>query len=152
MSVRRIAITKAASIVLAAACIAGCGAPAVKPPDAGATGAQAVPKPSPDSSATSAPNAAGEKPAEPALSLAEQELVKGVKSYEDGDYKTAARQLQTALNFGLSGRSEQVKAHKYLAFIDCVSSRIPACRDEFRKAFAIDPQFDLEPAEAGHPL
>lgn len=152
MSARRTAMTKAASIVLAAACIAGCGAPAVKPPDMGATGAQAAPKPSPETSTTSAPGPATPKPAEPVLSLAEQELAKGVKSYEDGDYRNAARQLQAALNFGLSGRTEQVKAHKYLAFINCVSSRIPACRDEFRKAFAIDPQFDLEPAEAGHPI
>ena len=152
MSVRRSTITRMASIALAAAWIAGCGAPAVKPPDAGAAGAQSAPGPTPESAAASAANAAAQRPAEPALGLAEQELAKGVKSYEDGDYRSAARQLQVALNFGLSGRAEQVKAHKYLAFINCVSSRIPACRDEFRKALAIDPQFDLEPAEAGHPI
>lgn len=152
MSPRLTAMAKAASILLAAAWMAGCGAPAVKPTDPGATGAQAAPKPPPASSAAGAPNPAMEKPVEPVVGLAEQELVKGVKSYEDGDYKSAARQLQAALNFGLSGRAEPLKAHKYLAFINCVSSRIPACRDEFRKALAIDPQFDLEPAEAGHPI
>lgn len=152
MSARLTAMAKAASIMLAAAWIAGCAAPAVKPMDASATGAQPAPKPSPASSASSGPNPATEKPADPVLGLAEQELVKGIKSYEDGDYKSAARQLQAALNFGLSGRAERLNAHKYLAFINCVSSRLPACRDEFRKALAIDPPFDLEPAEAGHPI
>jgi hypothetical protein len=150
MTERVNALMKAASVVLAAAWIAGCGTPAVKPPDGGANGAQTAPKPPPELPST--PSPAPQAPAEPALGLAEQEFVNGLKSYEDADYKNAARQLQTALNFGLSGRAEQVKAHKYLAFINCVSSRIAACRDEFRKAFAIDPQFDLEPAEAGHPI
>ena len=152
MSSRLTATAKAASILLAAAWIAGCGAPAVKPTDAAATGAPAASTSSPASAAAGAPNPAIEKPAEPVVGLAEQELVKGIKSYEDGDYKSAARQLQAALNFGLSGRAEPLQAHKYLAFINCVSSRIPACRDEFRKALAIDPQFELEPAEAGHPI
>ncbi len=144
-------VAKVAATLLAAAWVAGCGAPAVKGPDGGATGAPSAPAPSPPL-VSSAPDPAAARPVEPVLGLAEQELVKGIKSYEDGDYKSAARQLQAALNFGLAGRAEQVKAHKYLAFINCVSSRIPACRDEFRKAFAIDPQFELEPAEAGHPI
>ena len=153
MNARPISLAKAASMLLAVAWIAGCAGPSVKPPDAGAAGAPIATKPSPEQSAASAADAAAmQQPAAPVLSLAEQELAKGLKSYEDGDYKNAARQLQVALNFGLSGRVEQVKAHKYLAFINCVSSRIPACRDEFRKALVIDPQFDLEPAEAGHPL
>lgn len=151
MNVRRTVIARAASTLLAVAWIAGCGAPAVKGPDGGAAGTQPAPVAAPPPVSRAADPAA-DKPAEPVLGLAEQELVKGIKSYEDGDYKSAARQLQAALNFGLAGRAEQVKAHKYLAFINCVSSRIPACRDEFRKAFAIDPQFELEPAEAGHPL
>ena len=45
-----------------------------------------------------------------------------------------------------------MRAHKYLAFIDCVSERIPACRDEFRKALRIDPGMELSTAEAGHPI
>jgi hypothetical protein len=44
-----------------------------------------------------------------------------------------------------------VKAHKYLAFIHCVSDRAAACRDEFRKALAIDSKLNLTAAEAGHP-
>jgi hypothetical protein len=151
MNTRRTMLAKVAWALLAAAWVAGCGAPAVKGPDGGTTGASPAPAPAPPP-VSSIPDPAAARPVEPVRGLAEQELVKGFKSYEDGDYKSAARQLQAALNFGLAGRAEQVKAHKYLAFINCVSSRIAACRDEFRKAFAIDPQFDLEPAEAGHPI
>jgi hypothetical protein len=151
MNTRRTTLAKVASTLLAAAWVAGCGAPAVKGPDGGATGVPSGPPPAPPP-VSSAPDPAAARPVEPVLGLAEQELVKGIRSYEDGDYKSAARQLQAALNFGLAGRAEQVKAHKYLAFINCVSSRIPACRDEFRRAFALDPQFELEPAEAGHPI
>mgnify|MGYP001549986536 CR=1 FL=1 len=46
---------------------------------------------------------------------------------------------------------DQIKAHKYLAFIDCVSGRQPQCREEFRKALDIDPNLELQPNEAGHP-
>jgi len=85
------------------------------------------------------------------LSKSKQELRSGVKSYEEGAYKTATKQFQTALDLGLGARSDLAKAHKYLAFITCVSGREQSCRDEFRKAFAADATFDLEPAEAGHP-
>lgn len=81
----------------------------------------------------------------------EQELSAGVTKYEDGDYKGSAKDLQTALDEGLA-KPDQVKAHKYLAFIHCVSGRERQCRDEFRKALEIDPGFELKPAEAGHPI
>jgi Tfp pilus assembly protein PilF len=82
----------------------------------------------------------------------ERELQKGIKSYEEGAYKSAAKQLQAALDLGLDARGDQAKAHKYLAFITCTSGREKACREEFRKALDADPTFELEPAEAGHPI
>ncbi len=85
-------------------------------------------------------------------SRAEQDFERGVKSYEDGDYKSAARQLQSALSLGLPAFHDQATAHKYLAFIACASGRQRPCRDEFRKAFEADGNFDLTPAEAGHPV
>ena len=75
-----------------------------------------------------------------------------MKSYEDGDYRSAARQLQSALSLGLPAFADQATAHKYLAFIACASGRQRACRDEFRKAFEADGNFNLTPAEAGHPV
>lgn len=83
---------------------------------------------------------------------AEQKLSSGVKSYEEGDYKTSQEALQKALEMGLRNKNDQVSAHKYLAFIHCVSAREKQCRDEFKKALEINSSFDLKPAEAGHPV
>ena len=80
----------------------------------------------------------------------EAELNAGVRSYEDGNYNVATRQLQSALKSGLNSFG-QIKAHKYLAFINCASGREARCREEFRKILHIAPDFELEPAEAGHP-
>jgi Tfp pilus assembly protein PilF len=87
-----------------------------------------------------------------ATSKASQALSAGIQNYEDGNYKTAAKNLQTALDSGLSFESDKVLAHKYLAFINCLSNREKQCRDEFRKALNIDTKFDLNDAEAGHPI
>lgn len=81
----------------------------------------------------------------------EQKLVSGIKNYESGDYTASQSELQTALSLGLSSW-EQVVAHKYLAFINCISGREKQCREEFKKALEIDPAFELKPAEEGHPI
>ena len=59
--------------------------------------------------------------------------------------------LRAALASGLT-TSEQVEAHRYLAFIECSANRRTQCRNEFSKALAIDPTLELKPAEAGHPV
>jgi len=81
----------------------------------------------------------------------EPDLANGIKQYEDANYSEAARLLQSSLDQGL-GRDDQVKAHKYLAFIHCVSGREQRCRDEFRAALKVDPSFELAANEAGHPI
>lgn len=81
----------------------------------------------------------------------EAALATGLKQYENGDYADSARSLAGALDQGLSN-GDRVRAHKHLAFIHCASSRERQCRDEFRKALAVDPSMDLSPAEAGHPV
>ncbi|MFO1314963.1 MAG: TssQ family T6SS-associated lipoprotein [Burkholderiales bacterium] len=137
--------------VLAVALLAaGCAAPGDKASEGG-------PGASPAPAAAAAPgpaasDAVAPPPAPPAKGLAEQEFELGVKSYEDGDYKSAARHLQAAVNFGLPAGTERATAHKYLAFVNCTSGQPRVCRDEFRRAFAADPSFDLTPAEAGHPI
>ena len=75
----------------------------------------------------------------------------GIKQYEDGNYSEAARLLQSSIDLGLRS-DDQVKAHKYLAFIHCISGREQRCRDEFRAALKIDPSFELAANEAGHPI
>lgn len=86
-----------------------------------------------------------------ALRKAEKDLSLGIRAYEDGDYKDAARLLQSALASDLFLNADKVAAHKYLAFMHCAQSREKACREEFRKALELDPKFELTPAESGHP-
>jgi Tfp pilus assembly protein PilF len=93
-----------------------------------------------------------DKTAQLPLSAGEELLVKGIKSYEEGEYKGAAKNLQDALNIGLPRKTDSAKAHKFLAFIACSSNDTKRCRDEFRKAFEDDPKFTLDAAEAGHPV
>lgn len=83
---------------------------------------------------------------------AEQKLSSGIKYYEDGDYNTAVEALQHALDLGFKKKSDHVSAHKYLAFIYCVTKRENQCAEEFKNAFELDPGFDLKPEEAGHPV
>ncbi|MFN3397044.1 MAG: TssQ family T6SS-associated lipoprotein [Sulfurimicrobium sp.] len=92
------------------------------------------------------------KPELPAAKTAEQQLSLGIHDYEEGNYKDAAGNLQNALNSGLASSAEQITAHKYLAFIYCVSGEKLACRGEFKKILKLNPKFNLAPAEAGHPL
>jgi Tfp pilus assembly protein PilF len=75
----------------------------------------------------------------------------GLKQYEEGNYEESAKSLQGAIELGVPDR-QRADAHKYLAFIHCSSSRERQCRDEFRKALAVDPALELAPAEAGHPV
>ena len=136
------------ALLLALACV-GCASPAVEEP-----AKAAVPGTKPARGAVKEPAAApGSPPPRVATrSAGEQELEKGIKSYEDGEYKVASKRVQGALDLGLEAKRDQARAHKYLAFIVCVSGREKSCRDEFQKALDADPKFDLEPAEAGHPI
>jgi len=74
-----------------------------------------------------------------------------MQQYEAGDYDESAKNFQGALRAGLNDK-ERVSAHKHLAFIHCASSRERQCRDEFRRALAVDPALELDAAEAGHPV
>jgi len=78
-------------------------------------------------------------------------LEEGIRNYEEGNYRTSARRLQYALEEGLT-RPDRVKAHKYLAFIACVSGQQLTCREEFSIALELDPSFELDTAEVGHPI
>ena len=86
----------------------------------------------------------------PTFTPAQRALTMGVWMYEDGDYVGAESYLKTALSLDTADL-ERVRAHKYLAFIMCAERRDQECRREFREALALDPKFDLTPAEQGHP-
>ena len=143
-----------APLILVALALAGCStatAPeSAPPPKEVAPPAKSRPAPEPVREAPAPPKAPPAKVVAPGKG--ELELQQGVKSYEDGEYKTASRQLQSALDLGLESKRDQAKAHKYLAFIVCVTGREKACRDEFNKALDADPNFQLDPSEASHPV
>jgi hypothetical protein len=98
------------------------------------------------------------KPAAPQITesslreRAQQQLADGVKQYDAGEYDNAVKNLTSSLEHGLLSKAEQARARKYLAFSHCVSGREILCRDEFRKAFEIYPEFALTTAEDGHPI
>jgi len=74
-----------------------------------------------------------------------------LQQYEAGDYDASAKSFQGAIKEGL-GDKELALAHKHLAFIHCAANRERQCREEFRRALAVDPALELAPAEAGHPV
>jgi hypothetical protein len=81
-----------------------------------------------------------------------EQLAAGVKQYEVGEFDNAVKNLTASLDHGVLSKVEQSRARKYLAFSHCVSGRELLCRDEFRKAFEINPDFSLSAAEDGHPI
>ena len=83
---------------------------------------------------------------------ATEQLATGVKQYDAGEFDNAVKSLTGALEHGLLSKAEQARARKFLAFSHCVSGRELLCRDEFRKAFEIYPDFALSSAEDGHPI
>jgi tetratricopeptide (TPR) repeat protein len=83
---------------------------------------------------------------------ANDQLAAGIKAYDAGDYDNAVKNLTDSLDHGLLSKVDQSRARKYLAFSHCVSGRDQQCRAEFRKAFEINPDFALTPAEDGHPI
>ena len=99
-----------------------------------------------------------QKPAAPQITesslrdRATQQLADGVKLYEAGEYDNAVKSLTGSLEHGLLSKADQARARKLLAFSHCVSGREVQCRDEFRRAFEIYPEFALTAAEDGHPI
>lgn len=90
--------------------------------------------------------------AKAAQTMAAQELSGGIEAFANGKYGDAINNLNNALATGLLNIGDQIKAHKFLAFTYCVSNRRPLCREAFGKALDINPELNLEPTEAGHPL
>jgi hypothetical protein len=78
------------------------------------------------------------------------EYRQGLRRYEEGQYPQAGSSLKKALSQGI-GKTEQVSAHKHLAFIACVTGDEATCRAEFKKMLALNPRAELTKGEAGHP-
>lgn len=83
---------------------------------------------------------------------AAEQLAAGVRQYEAGEYDSAMKNLAGSLEHGMLTKPEQARARKYIAFTHCLAGREAQCRDEFRRAFEIYPEFALSSAEDGHPI
>lgn len=81
-----------------------------------------------------------------------QAITQAIATYEDGDYKKALTEFEEALNLPELNSSDQVQAHKYMAFIYCLTNKPKQGYNQFKTALEIDPNFELTPAEAGHPM
>jgi Tfp pilus assembly protein PilF len=84
------------------------------------------------------------------LTAGEKLIQDGMKNYDDADYNKSIKSFQDALKETLTD-ANRIGAHKFLAFSYCLTNRTTLCRAEFEAIFKIDENFDLAPAEAGHP-
>ncbi|MEO7497433.1 MAG: TssQ family T6SS-associated lipoprotein [Massilia sp.] len=78
-------------------------------------------------------------------------LKEGLDAYNNGDYNGAIKKL-AAPDIAKGSKAIQLSALKYTAFSYCVTSRPVPCRQQFDKALKLDPGFELEAGENGHPL
>lgn len=81
-----------------------------------------------------------------------EQLEKGTVNYVQGNYPVAMIRLQRVVDLPSATKAEKIESHKLMAFIHCISGREKMCADSFKKAIQLDPQFDLTPAEIGHPI
>lgn len=89
-------------------------------------------------------------PAPKVLTAAERMMNEAAVAYDKADYNAAIKIYGDALKETMP-LDEQVKAHKFIAFSYCLTARQVLCRQEFERLLQKKSDFDLAPAEAGHP-
>jgi hypothetical protein len=82
---------------------------------------------------------------------ARRELAAGVELYDKGEYVLALRSLLMAQGIWQASPDLRVTAHKYVAFSHCLLNRPKPCKQSFSDLLRLKPDFELSPAEAGHP-
>lgn len=78
-------------------------------------------------------------------------LREGIRLYNEGDFDGAIRRL-SGRDVNNGPLATRLSAIKYTAFSYCVTGRTAQCRQSFDKALRLDPSFELDPGEQGHPL
>lgn len=103
---------------------------------------------------TAPPPSDSAKPTEVPIELSEGEknLASAIATFDRGEYALAIRQLKPLTTDSTLNKAAQLRALKSLAFSQCLSRAITACRQTFEHAFRLDDKFDLAPAERGHPV
>lgn len=110
-------------------------------------------KPTPPPQPRPVPGSPGNPFQQPAPQAGSEQatLKEGIELYNKGAFNDAIKRLAAPEITGGS-KAGQVQALKYTAFSYCVTSRQTLCRQSFEKAFKLDPSFDLQAGEHGHPL
>ncbi len=132
--------------------LAACATPPPTPVNYPAPTPQPAPvAPRPPAAAPAQPPAAAPAPA-PDTSANERALATAIEAYDRGDYAQAIRLLTPLSSEGALDNDQQLRALKALAFSQCSTNAITACRGTFERAFRADAKFDLSAAERGHPI
>jgi hypothetical protein len=79
-------------------------------------------------------------------------LDSGIALYNNGDYRGAIKRFATIYDNLKPYKDMELLALKFTAFSYCVTGHAPMCKQEFEKAVKLDPSFDLDQGEKGHPL
>ena len=93
-------------------------------------------------------------PPAPAVDVgaSERALAAAAESYDRGEFASATRQLTPMVNDGSLDPAQLLRALKVLAFSQCSTNALTACRQTFERALKADPNFELATAERGHPI
>lgn len=130
--------------------LAGCAAPVGSySHEAGAPAPAAGSKPAASTVPSSTPPPAA--PVPPPPTPEQLALREGIELYNRGDFKDAIKRLAVP-EVTNGARATQLAALKYSAFSYCLTNRQTLCRQQFEKAFKLDPAFDLAQGEHGHPM
>lgn len=84
--------------------------------------------------------------------VSERALAAGIGAYDRGDFGGAIKLLAPLSTDGSLDPGQQLRALKTLAFSQCSTGAVTACRQTFERAFKADSSFDLAAAERGHPI
>lgn len=122
--------------------------PAAKPKESKAS---AAPAPT-EAAATSSTSTSALAVSTTATGTDAQSLKEGILLYNNGDYNAAIKLLAVPTIVNSKNKAIKLEALKYSAFSYCVTSKAQLCRQQFERAFKLDPGFDLSPAEIGHPI
>ncbi len=130
--------------------VASCATP---PP---ATVSYPAPAPKPPPPVVAAPPVVAPPPAPVAptgeANANDRLLQAATDSYDRGDFASAIRQLNPLVNDGTLDSAQLLRALKIVAFSQCSTNAVTACRQTFERALKADPNFDLLAAERGHPI
>ncbi|MCZ8432014.1 TssQ family T6SS-associated lipoprotein [Achromobacter ruhlandii] len=91
-------------------------------------------------------------PEHPPTPEALEQLQRVRDQYSAGQYGEVIRGVARSDELAASSKAVRIEAYKLQAFSYCVSRYTQLCEDSFSRILQIDPNFELAPNEAGHPV